>query len=140
MAHRASPSKGVAGEVQWGTFVVTAARGGRPVAAVRVECGVHLDGTGMRIAVRPFRAALHRRERRASTISRSFSPPVAATTARPAGLQSGRTMADPFRRAGAVLVEAALRQSLAIFRGGDADLQTTVAAQKNAPPGLAPFV
>ncbi|NDK30437.1 methyltransferase domain-containing protein [Nesterenkonia haasae] len=92
---------------------------------------ITLDGTTMRLGVRPFAAPLHRRPWRTRTVVGSVHPPVAAAMARLANIQDHHVVLDPCCGAGTVLLEAHAQRPAATFAGRDIDSRAIAAAEHN---------
>ena len=98
------------------------------------HCGwrLTLDGTTATLMLRVTDRPLHRRAYKRRTIPGTLHPPLAAAMAAMAGIRPGQVVLDPCCGAGTLLIEAALAQPGAHFRGFDLSADAITAARANA--------
>ncbi|MCC3764469.1 RNA methyltransferase [Glycomyces sp. TRM65418] len=101
-----------------------------PVGAA--EWRAVLSPEGLLLGYRGRRPPLHRRAWKTASIPGTLHPPVAAATARLAGIETGMTVLDPCCGAGTILVEARGLAPSSDFIGSDLNAEALAAAARNA--------
>jgi 23S rRNA G2445 N2-methylase RlmL len=89
------------------------------------------DGEAV-IAIRLGQSPLHRRAYKTASIPGTVHPPVAAAMAKLAEIHFGHKVLDPCCGAGTILIEAAIEEPGAHYRGFDASPESLAAAIENS--------